>query len=95
MREKMVRQLGKSGIHVSAMGMGCWAIGGSFNTSKGVSAGWSDVDDGQSIRAIHRVLDLCVILFDTADLYGAGHSEEKLYNVWISTRYTTFVLSRL
>jgi aryl-alcohol dehydrogenase-like predicted oxidoreductase len=74
----MVRPLGKSGIQVSAMGMGCWAIGGPFTTEKGVPVGWSDVDDNQSIRAVHRALDLGVNFFDTADLYGTGHSEEIL-----------------
>lgn len=78
MSQTMVRQLGKSGIEVSAIGMGCWAIGGPFTTSEDVSAGWSEVDDNQSIRSIHRALDLGVNFFDTADLYGAGHSEEIL-----------------
>ena len=78
MSQTTVRQLGKSGIEVSAVGMGCWAIGGPFTTSKGVSAGWSEVDDDQSIRGIQRALDLGVNFFDTADLYGAGHSEKIL-----------------
>jgi aryl-alcohol dehydrogenase-like predicted oxidoreductase len=72
------RQLGKSGIQVSAMGLGCWAIGGPFTDMNGVSVGWSHVDDNESIRAIHRALDLGVNFFDTADVYGAGHSEEVL-----------------
>lgn len=72
------RQLGKSGIQVSAMGLGCWAIGGPFTNMEGVPVGWSDVDDNESIRAIHRAFDLGVNFFDTADVYGAGHSEEIL-----------------
>ena len=72
------RQLGRSGIQVSAMGLGCWAIGGPFTDMEGVSVGWSKVDDDESIRAIHRALELGVTFFDTADVYGAGHSEEIL-----------------
>ena len=41
------RQLGNSGIEVSAMGLGGWAIGGPFTTEKGVAAGWGNVDDNQ------------------------------------------------
>lgn len=78
MSTTFTRQLGKSGIQVSAMGLGCWAIGGPFTNMEGVPVGWSDVDDNESIRAIHRALDLGVNFFDTADVYGTGHSEEIL-----------------
>ena len=78
MSTTFTRQLGKSGIQVSAMGIGCWAIGGPFTNMEGVPVGWSDVDDNESIRAIHRALDLGVNFFDTADVYGTGHSEEIL-----------------
>jgi aryl-alcohol dehydrogenase-like predicted oxidoreductase len=73
----MKRTLGRSGIEVSALGMGCWAIGGPFwagNTPNG----WGEVDDEESILAIHKALDLGVNLFDTANVYGAGHSERVL-----------------
>jgi aryl-alcohol dehydrogenase-like predicted oxidoreductase len=72
------RPLGKSGIQVSAMGLGCWAIGGPFTNLEGMPVGWGDVDDNESIRAIHRALDLGVNFFDTADVYGTGHSEVLL-----------------
>lgn len=78
MSTTFIRQLGKSGIQVSAMGLGCWAIGGPFTNMEGVPVGWSDVDDNESIRALHRALDLGVNFFDTADVYGVGHSEEIL-----------------
>jgi aryl-alcohol dehydrogenase-like predicted oxidoreductase len=71
------RRLGKSGIEVSALGMGCWAIGGPFWEGE-TPLGWGVVDDRESIRAIHHVLDLGVNFFDTADVYGAGHSERVL-----------------
>lgn len=63
---------------VSALGFGCWAIGGPFSDSEGKPLGWGAVDDQESIRAIHRALDLGVTFFDTADVYGAGHSERIL-----------------
>ena len=64
-------------IKISAMGLGCWAIGGPFG-SDGMAAGWGDVDDDQSIAAIRRGLELGVTFFDTADVYGTGHSESIL-----------------
>ena len=70
----MIRALGRSGIQVSAMGLGSWAIGGPAWRGD-VAVGWGEVDDGESIRAIHCALDLGVRFFDTADAYGAGHSE--------------------
>lgn len=71
------RKLGKSGIEVSALGMGCWAIGGPM-TQAGQPEGWGKIDDQQSIRAIHCALDLGITYFDTADAYGCGHSERIL-----------------
>ena len=71
------RKLGRSGIEVSALGMGCWAIGGPF-WEKGTPLGWGEVDDQESIRAIHSAMELGVNFFDTANVYGAGHSERVL-----------------
>jgi len=72
-----VRVLGRSGLTVGAIGLGCWAIGGPF-WSDGQPLGWGDVDDDESVRAIRRALELGVTFFDTADVYGAGHSERVL-----------------
>ncbi len=74
---KFNRVLGKSEIEVSAMGLGCWAIGGHFLLD-GKADGWGDIDDNESIRAIQTAIDLGVSFFDTADVYGAGHSEVVL-----------------
>ncbi|MGB3442086.1 MAG: aldo/keto reductase [Actinophytocola sp.] len=63
---------------VSALGFGCWAIGGPFSDTDGKPLGWGEVDDDESISAIHRALDLGITFFDTADVYGAGHSERVL-----------------
>jgi aryl-alcohol dehydrogenase-like predicted oxidoreductase len=71
------RTLGRSGIQTSPLGMGCWAIGGPW-TLNGAQVGWGEIDDAESIRAIHTALDLGVTLFDTAANYGAGHSERIL-----------------
>jgi aryl-alcohol dehydrogenase-like predicted oxidoreductase len=72
------RTLGRSGIEVSALGFGCWAIGGEWQAADGQPLGWGKVDDEESVRAIRRALDLGVTFFDTADTYGAGHSERIL-----------------
>jgi len=75
----MKRKIGRSNIEVSAMGLGCWAIGGpNLRTSDGENfsqMGWGEIDDAESIRAIHAALDLGINFIDTANNYGAGHSE--------------------
>ena len=73
----MQRKLGSTGPVVSAMGMGCWAIGGVFSRD-GRPVGWGRVNDEESIRAIRKALDLGITFFDTADCYGCGHSERIL-----------------
>ncbi|MGA5118076.1 aldo/keto reductase [Streptomyces pseudogriseolus] len=72
---EFTRTLGRSGIQVSALGFGCWAVGGEWQDRGGQPLGWGKVDDDESVRAIRRALDLGVTFFDTADVYGAGHSE--------------------
>ena len=73
----MSRVLGHSGIEVSEIGFGCWAIGGPF-TLDGRPDGWGAVDDDESVAAVRRAVELGVTFFDTADVYGAGHSERVL-----------------
>ncbi len=63
------RSLGDSGIEVSVLALGTWAMGGTVET-------WGQVDDRESIAAIHQALDLGINLIDTAPVYGLGHSEE-------------------
>ena len=62
------RELGRTGWKVSEISFGAWAIGGS----------WGDVDDRESLAALHRAVDLGVNFFDTADVYGDGRSERLL-----------------
>lgn len=89
----ITRILGRSGIAVSGLGMGCWAIGGPA-WRDGRPIGWGDVDDAESVRAIHRALDLGVTLFDTADIYGAGHSERILGQALAGRRGQVVIASK-
>ncbi|MGB2897187.1 MAG: aldo/keto reductase [Anaerolineales bacterium] len=79
------RKLGRSGMAVSAMGLGCWAIGGPFWDGE-TPLGWGEVNDDESLRAIQRAMDLGVNFFDTADVYGAGHSERVLARAFAGRR---------
>jgi aryl-alcohol dehydrogenase-like predicted oxidoreductase len=63
------RYLGNTEIVVHPIGIGLWAMGGS---------GWGPTEDSESLSTIDRALDLGIDLFDTADVYGNGHSEELL-----------------
>ncbi len=62
------RPLGRTGWNVSTISFGAWAIGGT----------WGDVDDAESMGALHQALDLGVNFFDTADVYGDGRSERLI-----------------
>ncbi len=62
------RKFGRIGWDVSEISFGAWAVGGS----------WGSVDDGESIAAMKRALELGVNFFDTADVYGDGRSERLL-----------------
>jgi aryl-alcohol dehydrogenase-like predicted oxidoreductase len=76
-----MRRLGRSGLQVSALGLGTAGIGGGHydrSLRPDLPVGYGSVDDDESIRAIQRALDRGVNFFDTADEYGAGHSEEIL-----------------
>jgi len=63
------RPMGSSDLTVSAIGFGCWEMGGNQ---------YGEVDDDEERRAVERAIDLGVTLFDTAPVYGYGHSEEVL-----------------
>ncbi|HKO00984.1 MAG TPA: aldo/keto reductase, partial [Thermoanaerobaculia bacterium] len=71
------RELGKTGIRVSVIGFGAWAIGGATGAS-GAPLGWGKTSDDESLAAIRRARDLGVNFFDTADSYGFGRSESLL-----------------
>ncbi len=71
------RSLGSGGTSVSALGMGCWAIGGP-HSRQGSPVGWGAVNDEESTRALRKAYELGVTFFDTADVYGCGHSERLI-----------------
>jgi aryl-alcohol dehydrogenase-like predicted oxidoreductase len=64
-------QLGDTGLEITRLGFGAWAIGGG-----GWEFGWGPQEDDESIAAIHRALELGVNWIDTAAAYGFGHSEK-------------------
>jgi len=68
------RMLGRTGLQVSEVGFGAWAIGGPAKLGE-VEIGWGEVDDALSLRAIDAAYDAGVTFFDTADVYGTGRSE--------------------
>ena len=65
------RELGRTGMSVSEISFGAWAIGGS----------WGDVDDSESKTALHAALDAGMNFIDTADVYGDGRSERLISQV--------------
>ena len=71
------RRLGRSDLQVSALGLGCWAIGGAMAAGT-QQLGYAGTDDATSTAAIHRAIESGITLVDTADAYGAGHSETLL-----------------
>jgi len=71
------RQLGNTELKVSEIGFGAWAIGGGAMIGE-TAIGWGKTDDGVSVKAINKAFDAGINFFDTADIYGLGHSEELL-----------------
>jgi aryl-alcohol dehydrogenase-like predicted oxidoreductase len=78
------RELGRTGWKVSAISFGAWAIG----------SAWGPVDDGASLAALHRALDLGVNFFDTADVYGDGRSERLLARLRRERREPFYVATK-
>ena len=71
------RKFGNTELRVSEIGFGAWAIGGGAMIGE-TAIGWGKTDDQVSVKAIHGALDAGINFFDTADIYGLGHSEELL-----------------
>ncbi len=78
------RTFGRTGWHVSEVSFGAWAVGGS----------WGDVDDDQSLAAMRRALELGVNFFDTADVYGDGHSERLIQRLRKETKTPFYVATK-
>ena len=87
----LTRILGRSGITVSALGFGCWPIGGLI-IEDGKSVGYGQVDDNESIGAIHRAIELGVTFFDTAEVYG--RSEDILGRAFAGRRAQVVIASK-
>ena len=71
------RKFGNTDLIVSEIGFGAWAIGGGAMVGN-TAIGWGDADDKTSIDAIYKSVELGINFFDTADIYGLGHSEELI-----------------
>jgi len=80
------RVLGKSGIEVTKLGVGLWAIGGTE---------WGATDDQESLEMISAAADLGINFFDTADIYGDGHSEVLLGQALKGRRENFVIASKI
>jgi aryl-alcohol dehydrogenase-like predicted oxidoreductase len=83
----LYRTLPRTDLQLSAIGFGCWAIGGKW---------WGDdVDDARSIAAIHAALEHGINWFDTAPLYGHGHADEVLVEALGSRRHDVIIATKV
>lgn len=71
------RKFGSTDLTVSEVGFGSWAIGGDAMIGS-TAIGWGPADDNESMKAINAAVDAGINFFDTADIYGLGHSEELI-----------------
>lgn len=78
------RELGRTGWKVSEISFGAWAIG----------SAWGEVDDKESLAALHRAVDLGVNFIDTADVYGMGRSERLVARLRKERKETIYVTSK-
>jgi aryl-alcohol dehydrogenase-like predicted oxidoreductase len=78
------RQLGRTGMNVSEISFGAWAIGSS----------WGKVDDKESLAALHKAVDWGVNFFDTADVYGDGRSEKLIARLLKERKETLYVATK-
>jgi aryl-alcohol dehydrogenase-like predicted oxidoreductase len=75
-----------SGVLVSVIGLGTWPMGGAW---------WGGADDAESIRTIHRALDLGVTLIDTAEAYAQGHAEEVVGRALAGRRQAAVIADKV
>ena len=84
------RLLGRTDVAVSETGFGAWAIGGNqYGNSYGPT------DDAESMRAVRRAVDLGCNFFDTADVYGHGHSENLLGEALAGVRQQVIIATKV
>jgi aryl-alcohol dehydrogenase-like predicted oxidoreductase len=80
------RALGRTGLSVSSVGYGAWGIGGTL---------WLGADDAESLRALHRAVDLGINFIDTALGYGLGHSETLVGKLLREREETVYVATKV
>jgi aryl-alcohol dehydrogenase-like predicted oxidoreductase len=78
------RQFGKTGIQISAIGFGCWEIGG----------GYGSIEETEFIKAVNRALDIGINSYDTAEAYGMGASEKSLAKALGSRRKEAVITTK-
>jgi len=78
------RQFGQTGINISAIGFGCWEIGG----------GYGSIEETEFVKAINRALDIGINSFDTAEAYGMGASEKSLAKALGSRRKEAIITTK-
>src|SRR5579872_5544634 len=88
-KEMITKRLGNTDMHLTPIGIGAWAMGGS-----GWAFSWGPQDDQQSIAAIHKALDHGVNWIDTAAVYGLGHSEEVVAKALEGVRARPYVFTK-
>lgn len=84
------RILGKTGLKVSAVGLGCWQMAGTAGGGKG----WTGTSDKESIAVIHHADEIGVNLLDTSASYGGGHSEEVMGKALIGRRHKFIIATK-
>ncbi|HWE14314.1 MAG TPA: aldo/keto reductase [Solirubrobacteraceae bacterium] len=85
----MTTELGNTGLKITRVGFGAWAIGGG-----GWEFGWGSQDDDESIAAIHRALEQGINWIDTAAAYGFGHSEQVVGRALAGVEPRPFVFTK-
>ena len=80
------RRLGQSELEPTVLTMGCWQAGG---------AEWGEIDDEESIGALRAALDSGINFFDTAEVYGGGHSERMVARALEGRRDEVMIASKV
>jgi len=88
------RLLGKSRISVNPLGLGCMRISQPCKWLDGGTWGFGGPDEGESIRFLHKAVDMGVELFDTANAYGAGQNEETLGKAFSDRRDKVIIATK-
>ncbi|HLA39581.1 MAG TPA: aldo/keto reductase [Candidatus Glassbacteria bacterium] len=88
------RRLGRTGLEVSEISLGCWTLGGP-NWADGQPVGWGELDESQAARGVERGLELGCNHWDSADVYGNGRSERMLGSLTASRRAELVIATKV